>query len=413
MKKYFYSSLIVLMGLTNLCNAQVTKQKVSPIHKNTSEQEKKPYLILISADGFRYDYAKKYNAAHLLELAKSGVQAESMIPVFPAATLANHNSLVTGLYPVHTGIMGNAFYDAKRKEMFKANETSWYAKDQIWTSAEKQGMVTGSINFISSQQPVNGVETSYFFKYNKKKPTSMAGRVEIVKKWLSLPENIRPHMIALYNPETDHAGHRFGPDSKEMEEAVGLIDSLIEQLQMAIKETGLPVNVVFVSDHGMTAIDQKHHLSIPSSIDTAKFVVVDQGAHVTLHAKNKADIMPMYQKLKAENNPDYLVYLKKDLPKDLHFDAKEDEFDRIGDILLLAKWPKIFTKKNPVGAHGFNPYEVKDVRATFMAWGPAFKHNVTIKPFPNVEVYGMMMQILGLRPEPNDGTGMLNAEVLK
>lgn len=413
MKNYFHFGLIAMIALSKLCSAQVTKQRVNPIHENTPEQQKKPYLILISADGFRYDYAEKYHAAHLLELAKGGVQAESMIPVFPAATLANHNSLITGLYPVHTGIVGNAFYDEKRKEMFKANETSWYAKDQIWTSAEKQGMVTGSINFISSRQPVNGFETSYFFKYSKKKPTSMAGRIAIVRDWLSLPEDARPHLIALYNPETDHAGHKFGPDSKEMKEAVGLIDSLVGQLQVAIKATGLPVNVVFVSDHGMTAIDQKHHLSVPSSIDTNKFVVVDQGAHVTLHAKDKADVIPMYQKLKAENNPDYTVYLKKDLPKDLHFDANEDEFNRIGDILLLSKWPKIFTKNNPVGAHGFDPYQVKDVRATFIAWGPAFKQHVVVKPFPNVEVYGMMMQILGLKPEPNDGTGMLSAEVLK
>lgn len=411
MRKSIFTCVVFLIGLTQMCDAQVTKQRVKPPHENTAEQMKKPYLILVSADGFRYDYAEKYKAESLLKQAKKGVKATSMMPVFPSSTGPNHFSLVTGLYPVHTGIIGNSFYDPTRKVFKKDDNSDWLVNDPIWISAEKQGMVTASLNFIASRQEIDGVKTSYYYGYTEPR-IGMTERVEIIKQWLSLPEKVRPHLIAVYNNETDHAGHGHGPDSEEVRAAVGEIDSFVKQLQVAIDESGLPVNVVFVSDHGMTKIDKKQPLKIPASIDTSKFVISDQRTIVSVHAKEAKDILPMYNKLKTENNPNFKVCLQKDLPKDLHFDMKEDKFNRIGDIVLLANWPNIFTKV-PAGSHGFNPYEVKDVQASFYAWGPAFKQGLTIKTFPNVEVYGMMMNVLGLKPEPSDGTGALTKEILK
>jgi predicted AlkP superfamily pyrophosphatase or phosphodiesterase len=272
-------------------------------------------------------------------------------------------------------------------------------------------MVTASLGFIGSKQKINGMQNSYYYEYGKPR-IGMTERVEIIKKWLSLPEKVRPHFIAVYNNETDHAGHGFGPDSKETEEAVGEIDSFIAQLQVAIEESGLPVNVVFVSDHGMTSIKQDHPIKTPSSIDTAKYVVVDHRALLSVHAKEREDIMPLYNKLKAEKSPYYTVFLQKDLPKELHFDMKEDKYNRIGDIILLAKWPGLFSK-SPKGSHGFNPYEIKDMHATFYAWGPAFKKNLTIESFPTVDLYDMVMKALRLKPETNDGTGALAEQVLK
>ena len=35
---------------------------------NAAAQQAKPYVVLVSLDGFRYDYARKYDAKHLLAL---------------------------------------------------------------------------------------------------------------------------------------------------------------------------------------------------------------------------------------------------------------------------------------------------------------------------------------------------------
>ncbi len=78
---------------------------------------KQPYVILISADGFRHDYPEKYNAENIITLGKSGVRAKAMIPSYPSITGPNHYTLVTGLYPSHHGMVDNHFYDEKEKRL--------------------------------------------------------------------------------------------------------------------------------------------------------------------------------------------------------------------------------------------------------------------------------------------------------
>ena len=42
----------------------------------TSHLDNKPIIILISIDGYRHDYTKIYNPAHLSQVAREGVSAE-------------------------------------------------------------------------------------------------------------------------------------------------------------------------------------------------------------------------------------------------------------------------------------------------------------------------------------------------
>src|SRR3984957_12952489 len=105
---------VVLMSVA--ASAQITDstQMVMPGHSNGPHQEQEPYVIFISADGFRYDLADKYQATHLLALRASGVAAQSMTPSYPSVTFPNHYSLATGLYPSHHGLVDNAFFDAAK-----------------------------------------------------------------------------------------------------------------------------------------------------------------------------------------------------------------------------------------------------------------------------------------------------------
>lgn len=388
-------------------------QKIIPGRSNSPEQAQKPYLIIISSDAFRYDYAKKYQAKNLLSLANGGVQAESMIPSFPSVTHPNHFAIMSGLYPAHSGIVGNDFYDATRKELFKPKDGTFFGEEPIWVTAEKQHLLTASFYWIDAASVIKGVRPTYYYAPNKNKEIYIEDRVKAVKAWLALSEEKRPHFISFYFPEADHAGHNFGPDAPETKAAVAFVDDAVGQLTAAAKASGLPVNFIFVADHGMTNIDHEHLLTVPAVIDKERFVITSLGATVNIQAKNPDDILPTYQKLKAENPQGYDVYLKKDVPDELHYGAKDDKYNRIGDIVLLARWPKTFNAGAVVGAHGYNPNKVKDMHATFIAWGPAFKEHLKIPSFQNVEVYDLMAQILGIKPLPNDGTGMLPKLILK
>lgn len=417
-----YSFMLVLLALSHLVGAQQTPvdttQRINKQNKNSAVQQQKPYVILISADGFRYDYAEKYKATHLLELSKNGVQAASMIPSYPSVTFPNHYTIATGLYPSHHGLVNNTFYDKVKKEKYsmgakdKVRDGSWYGGTPLWVLAEQQQMLAANMFWVGSEAAVKNVRSTYYYDYSEQ--IKVDQRIQAVKEWLSLPAERRPHFITFYVSEPDHAGHSFGPEAKETERAVKMVDSIIFQLTEAVKTTGLPVNYVFVSDHGMTAVDRENPIPMPAAIDLEKFIVPSSGTMVDIQAKDKADILPLYNELKKAAK-DYDVYLKADVPAELHYSAKDDRMDRIGDIILLPHWPKVFSNRKPgVGYHGFEPLKVKDMHATFMAWGPAFKKNMKIPSFENVNIYPMIAQILGLKiTEEIDGKKEVLQNILK
>ncbi|MBS1920545.1 MAG: alkaline phosphatase family protein [Bacteroidetes bacterium] len=401
-------------------NIPDTIQKVIPGRTNSPEQQQKPYLILISADGFRYDYAEKYQAQNLLALSKEGVRAESMIPSYPSLTFPNHYTLVTGLYPSHHGLVNNYFYDRNRKAFYSmknektVTDGSWYGGTPLWVLAEQQQMLTASFYWVGSEAAINGILPTYYYSYNEAIPIDR--RIQIVKEWLELPAERRPHLITFYFPEVDHEGHIYGPDAPETAQAVRWLDSSVQKLVDNVRATGLPVNFIFVSDHGMTKIDTEHSLGMPSAIDTNKFFIPSGAELVELYAKNKENVSDTYVKLLQEAKG-YKVYLKENMAARLHYGSEDDTMDRIGDILLIPDWPNEFnfsSRKPRPGAHGYDPYLVKDMHATFFAWGPAFKNDFTIPSFQNVNVYPVVTTILGLKyTDKIDGTPAVAHEILK
>lgn len=400
-----------------------TAQVAIPGRQNGTEAQSKPYVIMISADGFRYDYARKYNAENLLKLAHDGVKAEAMIPSYPSITFPNHWSLITGLYPSHHGLIDNFFYDYKRNEAYamsnkkNAEDGSWYGGTPLWGLAEKQGMVSASLMWVGSASDAGGIRPTYYYPYHEKFTPSE--KVEKVVNWLKLPEDKRPHFISLYFPEVDGSGHHHGPDTKETEKAVHLIDSAIGELVQKVNNLGLEnVNFIFVSDHGMIKVDGRAPLEIPAALfDKNRFDFYNSQTLLRVYVKNQHEVKTVYKELKAHKTDDYEVYLDKKLPKYLHFATKDDKYDRIGQILLIPKAPKIFLekgKKTSVGKHGYNPKIVPEMKATFFAWGPEFKNNLVISEFDNINVYPLVAEVLGLKIEqPIDGKLKVLKEIVK
>lgn len=395
-------ALIIVNSIRGL--SQDTIQNIVPNRKNNPEQTTKPYLILISADGFRYDYADKYNAVNLKRLRSSGVQAKSMKPSYPSVTFPNHYTVATGMYPSHHGLVYNQFYDRQRKESYSMSDRkavedgSWYGGTPIWVLAEQKAMVTASYHFVGTESPIQGVYPTYWYKFDDK--TDIDYRIQKVVDWLTLPDSIRPHLICFYMSNADHQGHMYGPDSKETEEAVQFIDAAIGRMVEKVGTLGLPVNYVFLADHGMANVDTVTRINIASMIDTSKIILRGGSTSLHLYARNADDIQPTYQLLENQEE-NFRVYLRKDIPTAWHFNTKEDRFNRIGDIFVCPVYPKVLSSwKGSIspGAHGFDP-ALQEMHATFYAWGPNFKSGKKINTFENVHVYPLMCAILGLRYE--------------
>ncbi|MBX2931409.1 MAG: alkaline phosphatase family protein [Chitinophagaceae bacterium] len=405
MYQYFFKRFIVCVSifLSSLSiHAQDTTQYKIDGRKNAPSQYNKPYIILISADGFRYDLAEKYNATFLKKMSNEGIKATSMKPSFPSLTFPNHYSIVTGLYPAHHGIVDNTFYSKERQQVYRignrkaVSDASWYGGVPIWALAENNQLMSASFYWVGSEANIQGVHPSYYFNYNEVIPIDR--RISIVKEWLQLPDSIRPHLITFYFPEVDHAEHKYGVDAKETEQAVQFIDESMSKLYNACMQTNLPINFIFLSDHGMANMDIENPIKISVKADTAQFKMTYGNTTVHYYAKDEQYIEPLYNELQKEAK-DYRVFLKKDIPAEWHYGVEDDWYNRIGDIVLTPiAPPKGFSfnnRKPPMGAHGFDN-SLPEMQATFYAWGPLFKEKYTLQNFENVHVYPLIANMLGL-----------------
>ncbi|WP_267740569.1 alkaline phosphatase family protein [Myroides injenensis] len=415
-------SLVSLFSLSFISPSiaqEKEKQLVIENRKNDSKQEEKPYVILISIDGFRYDYIEKYNAEFLKKLGEQGVRAESMLPSYPSVTFPNHYSIVTGMYPAHHGLVGNRIYDPKMDARYSLGNAKavknkeWYGGTPLWVLAEQQGMLSACYYWPGSEADIKQTLPSYYYAYSEK--SSMDDRIGEVVNWLSLPSEERPHFITFYLPEVDHAGHKYGPDAKETEEAVKFADESIKKLVAEVSKTNLPVNFVVVSDHGMLALNQKKLLSFPLKLKGDELKLVSNGTYMSVFVNDKSKIDEWYNKIKKAAKTKYMkVYKNADLPEEYNFGGEHDRFGRVGDIVITAEPPYYFTNRKLAGSHGFDPKTVKEMHAIFLASGPQFKNGVKVESFENVNVYPIITNILGLQIQDEiDGTSKVADEILK
>src|ERR1700729_4189154 len=249
---------IVLLFAAITC---VRSQNISPVvtvehGPNAAAQQAKHYVVLVSFDGYRYDYPKLYGATHLQAMATHGASApEGMIPSYPSITFPNHLTIVTGLYPEHHGIVANEFYDPQRKQHYAASDPktnldgSWYGGVPLCSLAETQGMRSACFFWPGSEAEIAGMRPTYYLKFDDHFPDDK--RIQQVIAWLRLPAPQRPHFITLYYSTVDHAGHQFGPESPQTAAAVAHVDQLMGDLWAALAKLQLPVDLIVLSDHGM------------------------------------------------------------------------------------------------------------------------------------------------------------------
>ena len=411
--KRFFSILLLALVIAS----SATAQQITPVIEvsnpaNTTEQQAKHYVILVSLDGFRYDYPAKYGAPHIQSMAKDGASApEGMLPSYPSLTFPNHLTLVTGLYPEHHGIVANSFYDAARDDTYvytqsKTNsDGSWYGGTPLWSLAEQQGMRSACFFWPGSEAEIAGKRPSYYLKFDNKIDDKK--RVDQVLAWLALPPEQRPHFITLYYSNVDHEGHEHGPDSDEVRAAVHHVDEMIGDLQAGIAASKLPVDLIVVADHGMVAF-KGDPINLSDFADLAN--VHTEGS--LIYAKDEAEAAKIYADFKAHPDPRFSVYRRADMPKELHYDSNPRE----GDPVVVPNGPYNIRAKAPAkegtlrGGHGFDPVTMPEMKAIFFAEGPDIKPETKLASFENVNVYPFIAKILELRAPISDGSARVLSE---
>ncbi len=392
--------LAFLFALT--CYGQAISPVITIDHgPNDPQQLSKPYVVLVSLDGFRYDYPKRYHADHLLALAARGASApDGMIPAYPSITFPNHYTIVTGLYPEHHGIVANTFYDPVRREIYSSRDAksvadgTWYGGTPLWVLAEQNKMHAASFFWVGSEADIQGVRPTYYLKFDNSFPNGK--RVEQVLAWLRLPQEQRPHFITLYFSDTDTAGHKYGPDSPQVGDAVHELDSEIGKLMVGIKESKLPVDLIVVADHGMAKVEGPPIHLDDYGLKPSSF---EQILGSILYPKSEVDAQAAYIALHGKSDK-FFVYRRAQVPADLHFDSNPREGDPVivptGAYFISAAADPQKPARPPVGAHGYDTARMPEMKAIFFAAGPDIRPGVALAPFENVNIYPLIARILGL-----------------
>jgi len=380
-----------------------------------------PYVILVSFDGYRYDYVQKFKPPHFEDFITRGAQAKALIPSFPSKTFPNHYTLVTGLYPGHHGLVDNTFYDPARQVTYSMSKKErvtdpwFYGGTPIWTLCSDHGIKSAAYFWVGSEVPTR--RPDYMEPYNPAIPDT--ARVDHVLRWLSLPEDKRPHLITLYFSSPDDEGHLHGPTSDETKAAVINADNLLARLMKGLARVSLNANVIIVSDHGMQALkrDEHSYIFLNELMDMKNpLIKVSNGGtqtHIYLSNPAKRDSLQAVLTKKAVN---YSVYNQEQFPSrwvykstrsgDLLITAHEGYYFREGDRASLTTVAK---NQSWSGVHGYDATQVKDMQGIFYAAGPNIRQGVIVESFENIHVYPLIARILGLPLPAIDG----RAEVLE
>ena len=381
-------------------------------------------VILVSIDGWRWDYLERFAPPTLSRLAAEGVRAEGLIPQFPSKTFPNHYTLVTGLTLAHHGIVSNNMRDPGipgRYSMANRDvlaDPRWWGGEPIWNTAERQGKVAAAMFWPGSEAVIGGRQATYWRDFDNDLPNGE--RVSQLIAWLKLPDGKRPSFLTLYFSDLDNAGHSWGPDSEQVREAALSVDRSVGELVAGVAAAGLTgrVNYVIVSDHGMAALSRDRMIVVDDYIDPATAEIIDWAPVLGLSPKD-GDVAKMYAALK-DKHPHMPVYRRDEIPA-VYGLAKHprippivgiaDEGWYITSRTETSRWDE-HARQSPGGTHGYDA-RAKSMQGLFIAAGPRLHRGVIVKPFENIHVYNLMCGVIGIEPAKNDGDPAVIKDMLR
>jgi predicted AlkP superfamily pyrophosphatase or phosphodiesterase len=381
-------------------------------------------LILISIDGFRWDYLDRYAPHNLQRLAAEGVQADGLVPQFPSKTFPNHYTIVTGLTLAHHGIISNNIRDPQIPGEFSLSnrevqaDPRWWGGEPMWNTVERQGRKAAAMFWPGSEVEIGGRRGTYWMPYDDDMPHE--DRLKRIFDWLQLPEGERPSFLTLYFSDVDNAGHRHGPDAVETREAVLKVDASIGTLVDGIRRIGLAdrVHYVIVSDHGMSALSKDRTIVLDDYIDPSSVDVVDWSPVLGLAPKD-GNVDRLYAALK-DTHPALAVYRRHEIPAEYGlanhprvppiFGAVKEGW-QIASKRDVNRWDT-HERQPPGGAHGYDA-SAKSMQGLFIANGPRIRFGLRFKPIDNLHVYEFMCAVLGVQPAKNNGDPTVTRDMLR
>jgi predicted AlkP superfamily pyrophosphatase or phosphodiesterase len=244
-----------------------------------------PTTLVVSLDGFHPHYVSARRTPALHQMMLRGHAAPYMVPMFPLLTFPNHWTLVTGLYPLEHGIVGNTFWDPRLQRQFVNTDALrgaldprfWQGGEPLWRTAARQGVSLAVHMWPGSEVPGVGRGNGPLVVDAFNALEALAAKVDRVMGWLDAELKQRPQLILTYVPTVDTFGHRYGISGPELDAALAHVDDFVGLLLAQLQQRQLQdvVNLVVVSDHGMAPTSNDRLLFLDDVVDMGGLEHVD------------------------------------------------------------------------------------------------------------------------------------------
>ncbi|WP_051535824.1 nucleotide pyrophosphatase/phosphodiesterase family protein [Asaia platycodi] len=250
-----------------------------------------------------------------------------------------------------------------------------------------------------SDVPILNTRPEIWYHFDAKRTPTQ--RVDTVLSWFDRPVEKRPALSLLYFDGVDHAGHKYGPFSPEARAAAREVDTALTGLLAGLAQRHVAANILIVSDHGMAVLSPQRVIPLSSLAPSHAMEIVTSGPYAGINP------VPGHERELARalsaSHDHVTCWPKAHIPERLHYGSNP----RVPAWLCLAETGWSLTREPhehiSAGGHGYD-MTAPDMMATFIASGPAFLPHKTLPTIDNVDVYPLLMMLLGLLPENNDGS---------
>jgi len=367
-----------------------------------------PVVILLSMDGVRHDYPDRGELPSLERMARDGVRAAALVPVFPSSTFANHVSLATGTHADRHGIVANRFFDPELGEFDYGNDASFIEAEPLWVAAERQGIKAACFFWVGSETDWQGVGASY-----RRAPfDSSIGEAEKVRQileWFDKPAAQRPGLIVSWWHGADKSGHRFGPESDRTTDQLRQQDSVLGTLLRALdqRDAWAETTLIVVSDHGMAIVTESLDagaLLRKAGIGTR---VVSAGASALVYLDDPAQTDAAVDALRGIDG--VRAFPSGQVPEGLRYRHPT----RTGHVVVLTDPPRMLSRSssglnrwrrissvfgNTIGTHGYDPKAHPEMGAIFFAVGRGVPPGASLGSVRSIDVAPTVTRLLGIDP---------------
>lgn len=273
---YYVSLFAIFISIARFHGTQGKAVWGKPNNLPSSSSHGSNPLIVISFDGFRWDYLTRTSTPNFDKFLENGVTARyGLRNAFVTKTFPNHFTLATGLWEESHGIVANSMYDPVLNQTFVAGNLSanedpaWFnvGAEPIWVTNQLQTLNgrSGVIMWVGGGAPIKWVQPSRYVHYdtNVKNET----KIDMLIDWFTDEYPINLGMI--YFDEPDGFGHKYGPDSPQVTGMIGGLDKVVGYLLTRLEEKGLldVTNIILTSDHGFTNTPVEKMINLDEHID--------------------------------------------------------------------------------------------------------------------------------------------------